>query len=78
MDEITCYHDKRFKGVLFTTNGCLACELEKMISENDRLGEKIKELEEGIAIAYDYLKSKYIMDSVPLNKVSELYKLIDK
>ena len=38
----------------------------------------IKELEEGIAIAYDYLKSKYNMDSVPLNKVSELYKLIDK
>jgi len=38
----------------------------------------IRELEEGIAIAYDYLKSKYDMDSVPLNKVSELYKLIDK
>jgi len=47
MDE-KCDHDKRFRGVLFTTNGCLACELEKMISENERLGEKLKELEEGI------------------------------
>jgi len=45
MDE-KCDHDKRFRGVLFTTNGCLACELEKMISENERLGEKLKELEE--------------------------------
>ena len=39
-----CNHDERFKGILFTTNGCLACELEKMISENERLGLRIKEL----------------------------------
>lgn len=38
----------------------------------------IKELEEGIAIAYDYLKVKYDMDSVPLNKIAELYKLVEK
>jgi len=34
---MSCDHNKRFKGVLFTTNGCLACELEKMISECKRL-----------------------------------------
>ena len=46
MDEkATCNHDERFKGVLFTTNGCLACELEKMVSENDKFEAKIKELE---------------------------------
>ena len=36
-DDVPCNHDERFKGVLFTTNGCLACELEKMISECERL-----------------------------------------
>ena len=45
-----CDHDKRFKGVLFATNGCLACELEKMISENERLGLRIEELEEYIKL----------------------------
>ena len=45
-DDMPCNHDERFKGVLFTTNECLACELEKMISENERLGLRIEELEE--------------------------------
>ena len=39
-------HNERFKRVFFATNGCLACELEMMTSKNNRLGEKVKELEE--------------------------------
>jgi len=42
-DEIPCNHDERFKGVLFTTHGCLACELEKMISKCERLETALKQ-----------------------------------
>jgi len=30
-----CEHDDRFRGVFFATNGCVACELERMAKRRD-------------------------------------------